>query len=449
MSNRILPTSLPKELQEIEINCPTLISWVFQINETSVFEDYKRTQHVYKKHFYWEKNNNDNKNITLYGFNSSDIFYEGIISNSDSILGTGPIQLIANPFDSRNNSQEGWQDLNKKIAYLPRLLRTEMNEKQYITLNFLITNHQELITEYSRIIEEFNEFILIESSLKKKHHSIISKKEIHVEDWMKAVDESILMLKNSSVLNKIVLARQLELITDTKIDVTDVLANLRQQQPNTYRFSIRENNSYFIGASPERLLESTPLHFATVCVAGSIERGKTETEDNKLGEALLKDTKNIIEHSYVVQWLTKEMSALTTKLEPLSKVKLLRNRDIQHLYLPIYGKKRQGVSFKEGIEALHPSPALGGLPKQEAMDWIKNHEVMPRGLYGGPLGWVNLKDDTGEVIVGIRSGFISKNKAILYAGCGIVESSNSELERKETKVKFQPMLRALGGMLNE
>lgn len=436
---------LPKELKSLKVKKPTLISWVIEIDTDSVVQDYYRTFSYYKKHMYWEKSRD---NFYLYGVETLDTHFQDINTNSQ-LKGTGPIELTADLFDSRTDSQKEWQNLSQPVNYLPKILRTEINNKQYVTLNFVVTEKDSMVSVWQEQMALWERFVKIEDNSDQKTNEVSSQKECHVKDWLNSVETSVDMIKESEKIEKIVLARQLKVSTKNEINISSVLSNLRNEQPNTYRFVVRNNQEYFVGATPERLLEATETHFSTVCVAGSIKRGETPLEDEKLGNELLKDTKNILEHNYVVKWLTSQMKELTTELNPLNDVKLLKNRDIQHLFLPITGKRKQHISFKESIKKLHPSPALGGLPKKAAIDWIKDHEKMPRGLYGGPLGWNNLQTDVGEVVVGIRSGLISGNKALLYAGCGIVKESEAELEREETKVKFQPMLRALGGNINE
>ncbi|MER2071172.1 MAG: chorismate-binding protein [Psychrobacillus sp.] len=100
------------------------------------------------------------------------------------------------------------------------------------------------------------------------------------------------------------------------------------------------------------------------------------------------------------------------------------------------------------MEAMHPTPALGGEPRQEAIEIIRESEQMNRGYYAAPIGWVNAEGD-GEFAVGIRSALIENQYAYLYAGGGLVSESTSFEEFEETRVKFRPMLRTLGGNMND
>ncbi len=228
-----------------------------------------------------------------------------------------------------------------------------------------------------------------------------------------------------------------------EFSVEKILLHLISQQPNTYLFVLEAKGQAFIGATPERLLQATDTHFLTASIAGSIARSSNEREDVTSGEKLLKDSKNIGEHQLVVERLTEQMHSFIKGKLTVSEKSLLKNRDIQHLCLTLKGSRQDGFSFLEVIRQLHPSPALGGVPKQAAIDWIAEKEPIGRGLYGGPIGWCSLTEDVGEFAVGIRSGVVSDTEVQLYAGCGIVPDSTPEAEYLETALKFQPMIRGV------
>lgn len=445
MKKELINLQVPEELKNTIIKEPTLISWVFNIHSDSLISDYERTNAHYTEHFYFE---NATENSGIYGVGSIPEIFAKIITNA-SVEMTGPIEMVSGLFDETTDSSKIWGELSQSVTYLPKIIRTEKQNQQWVTINMVVNSTEDLSVQWQQEIENLQLYRQLEQPLARENNQILNTEELKIEDWLQEVELSVAHLKSSETLNKIVLARQMKVLTEKSINPVDVLKRLRAEQPDTYRFVVAKNESYFIGATPERLLQATTTDFSTVCVAGSIKRGKTLKEDQQLGDELLNDQKNVIEHHYVVRWLQEEMTKLTNSLDKNISVSLLKNRDIQHLFLPIKGERKKEVTFLEGITALHPSPALGGLPKKEAMNWIKNHEYYPRGLYGGPLGWRNVLEDTGEVVVGIRSAYIRDKHAILYAGCGIVEGSIATLEREETKVKFQPMLRALGGQINE
>src|SRR5690606_11878427 len=151
---------------------------------------------------------------------------------------------------------------------------------------------------------------------------------------------------------------------------------------------------------------------------------------------------------YVVDMISKVFGLQCTGNAVPKKPKLMKIRDIQHLYTPVEGELKQGANLIDLVRDLHPTPALGGEPRQEALSLIRQYETMNRGYYAATVGWIDAKGD-GEFAVAIRSALLDKKEAYLYAGGGIVEDSTPQSEYDETWVKFRPMLRALGGQLSD
>jgi menaquinone-specific isochorismate synthase len=117
--------------------------------------------------------------------------------------------------------------------------------------------------------------------------------------------------------------------------------------------------------------------------------------------------------------------------------------NVQHLLTHVRGQVAPGVSVLDVVERLHPTPAIGGFPRQRALELIRAYEFLDRGWYGGPIGWLN-RDGEGEFVVGIRSALVRANSATLFAGCGIVADSDPETEYTESNWKLWPMQAALG-----
>ncbi len=114
-----------------------------------------------------------------------------------------------------------------------------------------------------------------------------------------------------------------------------------------------------------------------------------------------------------------------------------------HLQTPIAGQVASGVHLLDLACALHPTPAIAGLPSSDAVEWITAHEPEARGWYAGFVGWFDQSGD-GELSVSIRSGLLSEDEAVLYTGAGIVAGSDPSAEYLETTWKQRPFLRALG-----
>jgi menaquinone-specific isochorismate synthase len=243
-------------------------------------------------------------------------------------------------------------------------------------------------------------------------------------------------------LSKIVVAHALEIISNHSFNIVESLSNLRQNHPDCYIFSVSNNQGdYFIGASPERLLSIQNRKLVTDALAGSAPRGKTDYEDQYLAEKLLNSEKEKREHDSVSDFIMECLSnmGLNPKKAPLQLLKL---SNIQHLWTPIYAQIPSNLKPLEIISKLHPTPAVAGLPIEVACEQIRAYENFDRSLYAAPLGWIDTEGNC-EFIVGIRSALIQGNKALLYAGAGIVAGSAPEQELTEIKLKFQALLQAL------
>ena len=221
-------------------------------------------------------------------------------------------------------------------------------------------------------------------------------------------------------------------------------ARLSARYPECYRFLFEpQPGRAFFGATPELLAEVSGHQLHTIALAGSLQRGKTWQEDQQLGKQLLSSRKDRQEHAFVVQALRENLAPLTTCLEIPSAPELCLLNNIQHLLTPVKGELANGNGILPVIQALHPTPALGGTPRGVALPLIEQYEPLPRGWYGAPIGWLAPNGD-GEFAVAIRSAVANQHRVRLYAGVGVVADSDPEKEWRETELKFQPILKALG-----
>ncbi|OTN88789.1 hypothetical protein A5819_001281 [Enterococcus sp. 7E2_DIV0204] len=452
--------SIPTELVQAFEKGYRQFSWVKEINENqdSLRTSFEKGQKKYKgERFYWQT---PEKNFTLVGFGKAkeltddqasfekvDAFIleeKAKIYQNNFITGTGAILFGGFAFDSKPIEQNDWGRMEQGLFYLPTFLLTETDGKQYLTMNFSAETEDALQQKWQQLTEEFASVMETEK-VAKKEPAQIKAEEIAVSEWMTVVDDTVAKLREAGPLKKVVLARRMEVKSNQPFQAEVILQNLQQQQTNTYFFVLESDEQIFVGATPERLLKASKETFSTASIAGSVSRGTTETEDDSLGHYLLNDLKNKQEHKIVVDRIIKELEQMTGTSIQATTPQLLKNRDIQHLYLPIEGKRKKAYRFLKGVQQLHPTPALGGEPKELAIAWLKEHEQLDRGLYGAPIGWVAIKEDIGEFAVGIRSAVFTGAIGYLYAGCGVVKDSQAEQERIETKIKFQPMLRGIGG----
>jgi menaquinone-specific isochorismate synthase len=260
----------------------------------------------------------------------------------------------------------------------------------------------------------------------------------------KAVRRALGMIE-AGEFGKIVLARAKDLTARETLHPLRMLNGLRQRFGDCYAFSVADGKGRsFIGASPERLLAVRDDELLTEALAGSARRGGTASEDASLAAALLRDDKELREHQLVVESIAWRLTALGLRPEMPAKPGVRRFANVQHLHTPIRAGLSCGRRILDVLGQLHPTPAVGGSPREAALPRIPELEAFPRGLYAGALGWVDSRGG-GEFFVGLRSALIDGRRARLYAGAGIVEGSDPERERAETELKFRAMQEALLG----
>lgn len=242
---------------------------------------------------------------------------------------------------------------------------------------------------------------------------------------------------------KIVLARAKDLVADAAMHPLLALHGLRERFPECFAFSLaNERGQSFIGASPERLARGYGGMLTTEALAGSARRGTTESEDESLGAGLLTSDKDLREHRLVLDSILRRLRPLGLQLEFASTPGLRRLANVQHLHTPIKTALPVGVRLLDVISRLHPTPAVGGVPRETALAAIRSAERFARGLYAGAIGWIDSRGN-GEFFVGLRSALIEGDQARLYAGAGIVAGSVPDQELAETELKFKAMEEAL------
>jgi menaquinone-specific isochorismate synthase len=260
--------------------------------------------------------------------------------------------------------------------------------------------------------------------------------------WEQAVSQIVARIRRGE-LDKAVLARACRVRGQQPPGLPQVLAHLQQHYPDCYRFLIEPLPGHACyGATPELLAEVNGATLRTVALAGTARRGRSAEEDAALGQSLLDSPKERHEHALVVEAIQTNLRPLVSDLQ-LPAVPLLRKLGtLQHLQTPIQGQLHRPGSILPVVAALHPTPALGGTPRQVALNLIDEVEPLPRGWYAGAVGWLDGQGN-GLFAVAIRSAVTAGNESWLFAGAGIVGDSNPQREWEETHLKFRPMRQAL------
>lgn len=245
----------------------------------------------------------------------------------------------------------------------------------------------------------------------------------------------------SGALRKAVIARDIEVHAEDPIDVHGVLQRLRASFGSSYRFCIGN----MIGASPELLVETSKRTVRSHPLAGTAPRTGDPDTDARLAEELIASTKNQVEHRVVIDMVHDTLLPFCSYLDWEAEPSIVTVANVQHLGTAIEGALAEPVPhILDLVRLLCPTPALGGYPSREAMQFILETEGLDRGAYGGAVGYIT-PDGDGIFAVTIRCAELSPDRrsARLFAGGGIVSESDPYSELAETQAKFQAMLSAI------
>jgi menaquinone-specific isochorismate synthase len=249
----------------------------------------------------------------------------------------------------------------------------------------------------------------------------------------------------STPLQKVVLSRIAQLRAPQPIGILPALSHLCARYPGCFSFLFEPQPGHaFLGATPELLVQVQGARLETMALAGSIQRGATAAEDAKLAQELLTSAKDRHEHQLVVSALRQRLQPLTSQLTIADGPTVLTLSNIQHLFTPVTGTLKRQSGALPLVEALHPTPALGGSPRDLALAFIHAHEPTLRGWYAAPVGWIDSSLE-GAFAVAIRSAVVQKERAWAYAGAGIIGDSVPQKEWEETDWKFQPIIDSVVG----
>jgi salicylate biosynthesis isochorismate synthase/menaquinone-specific isochorismate synthase len=245
-------------------------------------------------------------------------------------------------------------------------------------------------------------------------------------------------------LEKVVLAREVDVHAPRDHDPGAVLGVLRAEFRSCYVFAVGRGEATFIAASPELLVRREGQRASTVALAGSIGRSADPAVDDHLGERLLVSDKDRAENAIVARRIALTLRPHAVWVTAAPEPTVVRVANIQHLATPIRAQLASAVGALELAGALHPTPAVGGEPRDRATGIIPALEGIDRGWYAGAVGWTDASGD-GEFCVALRCALLRGRMARLYAGCGIVRDSDPAAELVETEVKLEALLPPLSG----
>lgn len=346
----------------------------------------------------------------------------------------GPRLFCALPFAAEAERSGPWGALGGGLLLLPRLLYLREGERCFVAVA-----GPDDEGSLRALLERAGSAL---SRAAKRHEpghlpALVDRQELPRERWGSILGE-ILHGIDAHRFEKVVAARRAALRFDAPLDPLDVLARLAPVAEGTTRFLLRADGRTFVGATPERLATRQGDRVLTEALAGTISRSIEDGE-----AALLGSSKDRAEQDLVVREVVRRLQPLCDALDVPSAPRARALRHIVHLHTPIEGHLRAATHVLDLVAVLHPTPAVCGLPSDEARRFIVEREGAGRGLYAGPIGWVDEGGD-GDFAVALRSAVLEGDRAFLWVGAGIVAGSVPEREYEETALKQRPMLQALG-----
>jgi salicylate biosynthesis isochorismate synthase len=345
-------------------------------------------------------------------------------------------------FDRLGQRRSRWQDFPAAALTLARFCLCRHGSATRLIINILVTDTSDCAALSDSAIADWTRIVSRPPlALRSAAPGNLSEPDIAADIWKCKVGAATKSIRTGA-MDKVVLARTRTV--PLTVSVEEILSNLSETHPDAHLFAFARQDACFLGASPERLIEFRDGCLSTWALAGSAPRSAVETEDTRLGLGLLRSAKDRHEHALVVNELRSVLTHHCGRLHIPQEPGLRKLPHVQHLITPIEGQAHDGLQLLELLEQLHPSPAVGGLPRGEALAYIRAEEELDRGWYAGPVGWIDDRGN-GEFAVALRSALLREGYATLFAGCGIVDGSSPEDEYRETEVKMRTMASALNG----
>jgi salicylate biosynthesis isochorismate synthase/menaquinone-specific isochorismate synthase len=364
---------------------------------------------------------------------------------SDGPPGSGLVAVGGFAFAEDGGGSPRWQGFSPASLVVPEVSLARGGGRVSITVNVEAAPDDTVEDLLARVAARLSELRspalpLLDPAPAGEYRVVSPMPPSHFEE---AVARAVQRIR-AGELEKIVLARDVEVHAPVAHDLGAVLGLLREAFPSCYVFAVGRGDAAFIAASPELLVRRDGARASTVGLAGSSRRSADPAIDEHLGEQLLQSEKDREENAIVVRRIARALRPHSVWVTAAPEPSLVRVANIIHLGTPIRAQLAAPLSAVELAGILHPTPAVGGEPLEVAAPLIPALEGLDRGWYAGTVGWTDAAGD-GEFCVALRCALIRGRMAHLYAGGGIVRDSDPVAELAETEVKLGALLPLLAG----
>jgi len=418
----------------IEVPCIDTLGWL--------------TDNPHSNQSYWQ---NRDSQFALAGLDQALVFEAEQLADVDRVMthietalaqsvgtgtGSGPVFLGGLSFDNQMTGH--WQAFKAVSFRAPLCFLQQQNGQHELGFNLYSTTlagWQQQSTTLKRLLAK----LCFDAQPRARQKNRIRQRQdsFDPDGWRTSVAQTLKAIEQGQ-LKKAVLARRVDLTLAHTPNMPELLTRWRSKNPASFSFLLSQSGWQFLGCSPERLFVRHQQRLDTEAIAGTLPRGQNRDEDFFYGQQLLTDPKLRLEHRLVGDFIGQQLRPHCADIDTQGKTHILKLSAIQHLCQPIQASLKRGVGNHTLLQALHPTPAVCGYPRQAAHNLINELEPVGRGWYSGAVGVVS--DAGAEFAVAIRSALSHNNQLFCYSGVGIVEGSVAEQEWQELESKLHSLL---------
>jgi len=354
-----------------------------------------------------------------------------------------PMYIGGFSFSETSVDERPWPEMGKTRFWIPFAEVKKEGESYFLVCNLYFRRNVEnpldvLLQEWQAVLAGFR--------TPETLPTLVCRRDFPEQEGWEANVRSALDLIKNGVLDKVVLARKAEYTFASQVPAVHILSVLEQVTSNCYHFLIQPSERVaFMGTPPECLFRRDGRALTTEALAGTRPRVSDDEEDHRLGRELLESTKERHEQELVRRDLMRQLHLLSISVEAEPEPRLLKLERKQHLLSCLSSRLRPEVTDADILKALHPTPAVGGSPRENAMRELTRLEPFSRGWYAAPVGCFG--EDFTEFSVAIRSGLVQDRQVNIYSGAGIVKGSVPGDEWQEIENKISDFVKVTGGQM--
>mgnify|MGYP003671824156 CR=1 FL=1 len=360
------------------------------------------------------------------------------ISQAKQLIKENPklIALGGQRFHQNTKPAPEWVEIGNQFYTISQF--TFSTNFKETTLHINIDNEYfENATLASKLILDLDSLLSFKGHSQKSSQLTLEEEIPNKTQWFDQVNKAKAAFDNGS-LEKVVLSRKSIFKSPSALKPDDLFESMKLKVGENFIFHMQwRRDRSFTSMTPERLFKLEDSQIFSDAIAGTRPRGKDRDTDESLANELKSSTKELNEHRFVsksVLATLKSLGCLNAKIDG-DPEQVLKLKHVQHLYTKLSGHIPGLKNISDLIEAFHPTPAVGGTPKQAALDWLVENESYDRGLYASPVGVITANG--ADFCVAIRSALVFENKLHVFAGAGIVAESDANQEWDETTSKMK------------